>query len=329
MIIATHEMGFARDFADEVVLPARRPRARARPGRAGPQCAGAAGDAALPAPAARGSIGRRSELRSSAHASSRWRAKRPSSSISAAAPHRMSALERRVLAGEAAGEVDRRDVLVHRVGDDVLVVERGRVAVEAEPAQAVGVAPVGDRRRHLEQRQVADDRPAQPPVKPEHRHEVDGCERDGREVVDVGAVARVEPERVHRAGEQRRVDAVGVAAAVLVGLDLDHRRLRAAGQARQRPRVRVGLLELVRRAVDDELQVLLERAVALEVARQRRARRRRPRSPAARRPSGRRRSPAPARRGAAPASNRRSSSPRSASSDGSHSQRSSTPGSPR
>ena len=88
--------------------------------------------------------------------------------------------------------------------------------------------------------------------------------------VDVGAVARVEPERVHRVGEELRVDALGDAAAVLVGLDLHERRLRRAVQARQRPRVRVGLLELVRRAVDDELEHLLERRVALDVARQRR-----------------------------------------------------------
>ena len=143
--------------------------------------------------------------------------------------------------------------------------------MQAEPAQTVGVAPVRDRRGHLEQREVADDRAAQPPVQPEHRHEVDGRERDGRDVVDVGAVAAVEAERVHRAGEQRaRGCARGVAAAVLVGLDLDHRRLRAAAQARQRPRVRVGLLELVGRAVDDELEELLERAVALEVPRERR-----------------------------------------------------------
>ena len=37
-------------------------------------------------------------------------------------------LEPRILLGEAAGEVDRRDVLVDRVGDDVLVEELGRAA---------------------------------------------------------------------------------------------------------------------------------------------------------------------------------------------------------
>ena len=199
---------------------------------------------------------------------------------------------------------------------------------DAQPPQAAGVAAVGDRRGHLEQREVADDRAQQAAVKPEHRHEVDGCERDRGDAVDVRAVAAVEPERVHRVGEELRVDAPRVAAAVLVGLDLDQRGLRAAAEPRQRPRVRVGLLELVGGAVDHELDELLERALALEVLARARARRRPPRSRAGRGPSRRCRT-APGRRAAGRLSKRSSSSARSASSDGSHSQRSSTPGRPR
>ena len=67
-----------------------------------------------------------------------------------------------------------------------------------------------------------------------------------------------------------RVDALGAAAAVLVDLDLDHRGLRRAAEARERPRVRVGLLELVGGAVDDELEQLRARALALEVLGERR-----------------------------------------------------------
>jgi hypothetical protein len=89
-------------------------------------------------------------------------------------------------------------------------------------------------------------------------------------VVDVGAVARVETDLVHRVGEQLRVDARGFAVAVLVGLDLHECRLRSALQARQRPGVRIGLLELVGGAVRDELQQLLLGRLALDVARQRR-----------------------------------------------------------
>ena len=50
-------------------------------------------------------------------------AQRPSSSISARAPHRICRRERRLLAREAAGEVDRGDRLVDGVGGDVLVEE--------------------------------------------------------------------------------------------------------------------------------------------------------------------------------------------------------------
>ena len=62
------------------------------------------------------------------------------------------------------------------------------------------------------------------------------------------------------------MDALGPAAAVLVGLDLHERRLRRAAQPRQRPRVRVGLLELVRGAVDHELGHLAPGRLALDVA---------------------------------------------------------------
>ena len=105
----------------------------------------------------------------------------------------------------------------------VLVEERRRALAAAQPPQAVRVAAVGHRGLHLEQREVADDRAAPAPVQAEQRHEVDGRQRDARQVVDVGAVARVEAELVHRVGEQLGVDALGIAAAVLVGLDLHQR----------------------------------------------------------------------------------------------------------
>ena len=52
-----------------------------------------------------------------------------------------------------------------------------RRLVEPEPAQPGRVAAVGDRGRHLEQREVADDRAAQAPVQAAQRHQVDGRER--------------------------------------------------------------------------------------------------------------------------------------------------------
>jgi hypothetical protein len=173
---------------------------------------------------------------------------------------------RGLLARQAAREVDGGDRLVHRVGLHVLVEERRRRGFgEAEPAQAGGVAAVGDRRGHLEQRQVADDRAAQAPVQAAERHQVDGRQRRGGQMVEVGAVAGVEADGRHGVGEQLRVHAVGPPAAVLVGLDLHQRGLRRPGQARDRPRVRVGLLELVGRPVRQELEHLVARRLALDV----------------------------------------------------------------
>ena len=58
---------------------------------------------------------------------------------------------------------------------------RRRTSVASPPKPSrrrpLRVAPVGHRRGHLEQREVADDAPRQPPVQPEQRHQVDGRER--------------------------------------------------------------------------------------------------------------------------------------------------------
>ena len=90
MLIATHEMGFAREVADEVCFLHEGRDRRARRGRSGSSAPRAARDAALPATDAGGSIGARSEVRPAAQLSSRCRAKRSSMNASAAAPQRMS-----------------------------------------------------------------------------------------------------------------------------------------------------------------------------------------------------------------------------------------------
>ena len=59
--------------------------------------------------------------------------------------------------------------------------------------------------------------------------------------------------------------------AMLLEQRLDQRDLRPPLQSGDRERVRVGLLELVGRAVDDELAELVDRRDPLQVARQRRA----------------------------------------------------------
>jgi hypothetical protein len=109
------------------------------------------------------------------------------------------------------------DVLVDRVGLDVLVVEVGRLCVEAETAKGVAIATIWLGRGHLEHR-------------------------------------------------QHRVHALRPAAAVLIRLHLEQRRLRQPGQARDRPATGVGLLQLVERAMNDELAKLIDPSLDLEVS---------------------------------------------------------------
>ncbi|HUP69703.1 MAG TPA: hypothetical protein VM142_07790 [Acidimicrobiales bacterium] len=59
--------------------------------------------------------------------------------------------------------------------------------------------------------------------------------------------------------------------AVLVGLDLDHGRLGAAGDAGDRPGVGIGFLQLVSRAVHGQLPHLLEGGMGSDLGGQRRA----------------------------------------------------------
>ena len=191
---------------------------------------------------------------------------------------------------------------------------------------ARGVAAVGDRGGHLEQREVADDRAAPAAVQAEQRHQVDGRERDARDARR-GRRRRSasSPSAVHRLGEQRAracasarpppYSSAWISTSAAFGAPL---------QPRERPRVRVGLLELVGGAVDDELEQLLARALALEVAWRATARRRSASMRAQRDVHLLGRDAAPGRaqraRSARPRSAPRGAA-RSASSDGSHSQR--------
>ena len=89
--------------------------------------------------------------------------------------------ELRLLAGESTREVVGGDVLVHRVCLDVLVVELGRVRTLAESPKALRVAAIRSRRRDLEAGQMADERAAPAPSKPEQRDQVDGGQARRRE----------------------------------------------------------------------------------------------------------------------------------------------------
>ena len=119
-------------------------------------------------------------------------------------------------------------------------------------------------RRHLDHRRTA--RPAAPRSErcsASQRHEVDRRERGGRRAVDVRAVGR---RRGRARASSRRTGAACIrstaAGAVLVVLHGDERRLRLALEPRHDARLRVGLLEVVDRAVRDVLAQLPELALA-------------------------------------------------------------------
>ena len=231
----------------------------------------------------------RSELAPCSHAVIRCRAQRPSSTDSARAPHRMSA--RRAPAAGARGRRRgrrRRRPRGPRRPPRARRRTRSRAVVDAQAPQAGRVAAVGDRGGHLEQRKVADDRAAQAPVQAAQRHQVD---RGERRRGNAGPDRRRRSRRGRARPSRRRTAARGcaraAAAAVLVGLDLDQRGLRRAAQARDRPGVRVGLLELVGASGGSGTRGPGRTWRRARCGARRRVRRRRPRSRAGRRPSPR------------------------------------------
>ena len=165
---------------------------------------------------------------------------------------------------------------------------RSRRSSKPSRRRPLRVAAVGDRRGHLEQRQVADDRPAPAAVQAEQRHQVDRGQRDARDVVEVGAVGVVEARA--RASSWRTAAAWMRSArpppysSAWISTSAAFGR---AAQARDRPRVRVGLLELVGRAVHEELEHLLAASPRARCAATATGRRRRRRSRAGRGPSPR------------------------------------------
>ncbi len=108
---------------------------------------------------------------------------------------------------------------------------------------------------------------AQPAVQAEDAHRVVLREGVAGNPVEVGAVGVVEIHGRKTAREHRGVDPVRPAAAVLVVLQLHQRRLDRIGQARDGPRVRVGLLEVVDAPLHQELAHLLHRRRLVHVRR--------------------------------------------------------------
>jgi len=123
---------------------------------------------------------------------------------------------------------------VHGVGLDVLVEERRR-GLEPQPAQPARVATIGIEEVISNSARWPTNPAAPATVQPHQRHQVHRRERHARDAVQLRAVGRVEPRRVHRVREQLRVDAVRAPAAVLVGLDL-HQRASARPTGARSPR---------------------------------------------------------------------------------------------
>ena len=114
---------------------------------------------------------------------------------------------------------------------------------------------------------MSDRRAAQVAVQTEHRHQVDRGEGVDRHVVEVVQVRRIETRRRHQVGEQLLVHVIASAAAEFVELDRDEGRLRGPDETGDRPRVRVALLQVVDRPVNEVLPHLLPGALVTKVVR--------------------------------------------------------------
>ena len=92
-----------------------------------------------------------------------------------------------------------------------------------------------------------------------------------RYVLEVAETPLIQPRHVQQVGEQPLVHAVPATAAVLVEFDRDECRLGLPRQSRDRPRVRVALLEVIQRAMHEVLPHLLPRAAVAQVVRRSRS----------------------------------------------------------
>ncbi len=136
-------------------------------------------------------------------------------------------------------------LLMQGVGQHVLVEVGGHLIGQPDPTHALGVAAHGDRRGHLDGRQMPHDCAPQPSVQPEHHDRVIRREHARRHPVDIAARPGVQARRPHRDRKQLGMQARQLAVSVFVALDLHDRGLRLSAQAGDRERVRVRLRELV------------------------------------------------------------------------------------
>ncbi len=166
---------------------------------------------------------------------------------------------------EACGERTGGEPLVLLVGVDVDVEEAGGSLGEAEAPGGRRVPRVRADRGHLEGGQMADEGTPPAPVQAEQGDQVHAAQGDARDAIEVPAVGGCEPELAQGVGEQVGVHLSGPTVAVLLVLDLHHRRLRHAREPGDGEGVRIGLLQLVGRPVDGELPEVGRSTVLEEV----------------------------------------------------------------
>jgi hypothetical protein len=98
-------------------------------------------------------------------------------------------------------------------------------------------------------------------MKAEHGDQVRRGEGHRRQAIEIRPIRGVEVEVRHRLGEERGMHQRGHSAAILVRLDRHHGRFGAPAQARYRPGVGVGFLELVAGPMDRDFSGVETRAV--------------------------------------------------------------------
>ena len=112
---------------------------------------------------------------------------------------------------------------------------------------------------------MADRRTAQFTMQTEQRHQVDGGQRVGRDMIEVGQIGGIETGSVHQLGVQVLMDPIAAPTAVLIELDRHEGGFRQPRQPRDRQCVGVALLQVIHRAVHEVLLHLFPGALVTQV----------------------------------------------------------------
>ena len=132
---------------------------------------------------------------------------------------------------EIAHHVDADHLLVHRVGLDVLAVERDAFRRCVQPLQRLDQPSGARRRRDLRRSEMSDGRATELAVQAEQRHQIDHRQRLGGNNFEVTQIGRIESGGGQQVGEQLLVGFCTLPGSVFVEFDRDERRLGLATEA--------------------------------------------------------------------------------------------------